>query len=42
MSFVQQPFDKPPSNKLVLDKWLSGQGPAHLFVYYQKPYKMNE
>ena len=21
---------------------MSGQGPAHLFIYYQKPYKINE
>lgn len=21
---------------------MAGQGPAHLFVYYQKPYKLNE
>jgi hypothetical protein len=21
---------------------MAGQGPAHIFVYYQKPYKLNE
>ena len=21
---------------------MAGQGPAHLFIYYQKPYKLNE
>ena len=38
---VQDPFTKQP-NKSVFDRWMSGQGPAHLFVYYQKPYRINE
>ena len=38
---MQQPFEKQP-NKQIFEKWMSGAGPAHLFIYYQKPYKMNE
>jgi hypothetical protein len=38
---LQQPFES-KTNKTIYDKWMNGQGPAHLFVYYQKPYKMNE
>jgi hypothetical protein len=26
----------------MVDAWMNGQGPAHLFVYYQKAYKINE
>jgi hypothetical protein len=39
--YQAQPFEKPP-NKQLFDRWMAGQGPAHLFVYYQKPYRMNE
>ena len=38
---MQQPFDKQP-NKQIFEKWMAGTGPAHLFVYHQKPYRMNE
>ncbi len=24
------------------ERWMSGQGPAHLFIYYQKQYKITE
>ena len=38
---MQNPFDK-PQNKQIFERWMAGQGPAHLFIYYQKPYKQNE
>ena len=38
---AQNPFDK-PQYKQILERWMAGTGPAHLFVYYQKPYKVNE
>ena len=41
LNFLQQPFDPKP-NRALLDKWMAGQGPAHLFVYYQKPYKITD
>lgn len=25
-----------------MENWLKGTGPAHIFFYYQKPYKLNE
>jgi hypothetical protein len=25
-----------------LENWIKGTGPAHIFIYYQKPYKTNE
>jgi hypothetical protein len=28
--------------KPLFDAWMKGTGPAHLFVYYQMPYTMNE
>ena len=36
-----QPFDKQNYRQL-FDKWAAGQGAAHLFVYYQKPYRVTE
>ena len=41
LHFLQQPFDKQNYRQL-FDKWAAGQGAAHLFVYYQKPYRVTE
>ena len=30
---MQNPFDK-PQNKQIFERWMAGQGPAHLFIYY--------
>jgi hypothetical protein len=26
----------------IFEGWMKGTGPAHLFIYYQKPYKITE
>jgi hypothetical protein len=28
--------------KGIFDAWMKGTGPAHLFIYYQKPYKVTD
>ena len=38
---MQQVFSE-ATNKNILDNWFKGTGPAHLFIFYQKPYKKNE
>lgn len=38
---MQQVFSE-ATNKNILDNWFKGTGPAHLFIFYQKPNKKNE
>lgn len=28
--------------KSTFDAWMKGTGPAHLFIYYQRPYVVND
>jgi len=36
---ASQPFTD-PKNKNIFENWMKGTGPAHIFIYYQKPYKV--
>ena len=41
MNFISlQAIFQKPQYKPMFDKWMAGQGPMHIFVYYQKPYKI--
>lgn len=30
------------SNKSILENWFKGIGTAHIYIYYQKPFKTND
>lgn len=30
------------THKPILETWFKGVGSAHIFIYYQKPYKLND
>lgn len=38
---LQEPFTS-QKYKGIFDAWMKGTGPAHLFIYYQKPYKVTD
>ena len=39
--FLQEPFTN-AKFKGTFDAWMKGTGPAHLFIYYQRPYKVTD